>query len=253
MDLDVAFPLDIVRTDRKKSASIEIVGETVKVIVPKYLSDKRIEDLILKRTSWINQKLKIQSEIVLPKPKEYVSGECFTYLGKNYRLKIVSDSSGGDSVDSVDSVNSNDSVDNSKEAKLKHGYLQIPTPANLTDEKRQNFIKASIKQWYEEHALKRLADKTNRYGEILGVQPRSIKVRDNKSRWGSCSVTGDISYSWRIIIAPHHIVDYVVVHELCHILEHNHSSTYWKHVENTIPSFRECRAWLKLNGVKLFI
>ena len=84
------FPFEIFKTDRRKTASIKIVEGRVHVVVPKRLSDARVKDLILKRTSWIKQKLRIQSETVLPKPKEYVSGENFTYLGRNYRQKPVS-------------------------------------------------------------------------------------------------------------------------------------------------------------------
>ena len=105
MNLEVNFPIKIIRTNRKKSASIEIDGDTVKVIVPKNLSDKRIENLVLQRTPWIRQKLKIQSEVVTPKPKEYVNGENFTYLGRNYRLKLISGSHQG--------------------VKLKNGYMQV--------------------------------------------------------------------------------------------------------------------------------
>jgi predicted metal-dependent hydrolase len=94
---------------------------------------------------------------------------------------------------------------------------------------------------------KRLIDKTKRFAKVIGVNPNSITVKDYKSRWGSCSVQGDISYNWRIILAPHSIVDYVVVHELCHMLEHNHSSKYWKHVERYMPNWRECKDWLKQN------
>ena len=86
MILKTDFPVEVFKTDRRKTASIKIVDGGVHVIVPKRLSDARVKDLILKRTSWIKQKLRIQSETVLPKPKEYVSGENFTYLGNNYKL-----------------------------------------------------------------------------------------------------------------------------------------------------------------------
>ena len=89
MILNTDFPIEVIRTKRRKTASIKIVEGQVHVVVPKRLSDARVKDLILKRTSWIKQKLRIHSETVLPKPKEYVSGENFTYLGRNYRLKLI--------------------------------------------------------------------------------------------------------------------------------------------------------------------
>ena len=83
MHLKTDFPIQVFKTDRRKTASIKIVEGRVHVVVPKRLSDARVKDLILKRTSWIKQKQRIQSETVLPKPKQYVSGENFTYLERN--------------------------------------------------------------------------------------------------------------------------------------------------------------------------
>jgi predicted metal-dependent hydrolase len=233
MNLNLPFPVEVVRTDRKKSASIEVAGDTIRVIVPKTLSEARVEQLVSKRIGWIRQKVRLQSEIVLPKPKEYVSGESFTYLGKNYRLKLLQEGPEG--------------------VKLKNGYLTLSCPRSLSGKARTAFVREQLEQWYIDHALDRFKEKTHRFSKVLGISPKTINVRDYKSRWGSCSASGDVSYNWRIIMAPHHIVDYVVVHELCHMLEHNHSPKYWKHVENVIPGYREDRDWLKVNGIGLQI
>ena len=233
MTIDFDFPVEIIRTDRKLSASIQFDGDTIKVTVPKSLSDKRVQDLIREKKTWIKQKIKLHSELPPFKPKEYVNGESFTYLGRNYRLKKV--------------------LEGSEEVKINHGYIEITVPQNLLKEKMDNFIMSSLTKWYEQNALTRLREKTNRYSSILGIEPRSIKVKNYRSQWGSCSISGDISYNWRIIIAPHRIVDYVVVHELCHILEKNHSPRYWRHVENVISDFRECKEWLKTNSMNLII
>ena len=87
----------------------------------------------------------------------------------------------------------------------------------------------------------------------LDLKPRSVSVEDFKSRWGSCSVEGDISFNWKIIMAPHGIIDYVVAHELCHMIEHNHSPAFWRHVERIIPDYRDRKDWLKENGAQLTV
>ncbi|MDA9810231.1 M48 family metallopeptidase [Planktomarina temperata] len=227
------FPIEIIRTERSKSASIEIEDDTVKVTVPQNLSDLRIEELIKNRTIWIRQKLKIQTETVHPKDKEYVNGESFTYLGRNYRLKCVSKGAG--------------------EVKLKNGYLTVTLPSGASAGAAERSVQQSLKNWYQTRALEKLKEKTKRYAAILGVNPQSVDVKEYKARWGSCSSSGDVSYNWRIIIAPHHIVDYIVVHELCHLLEHNHGAKYWKHVQTVIPNYKECRHWLKTHGMNLKI
>ena len=224
-------PLEVVRTNRRKSASIKIENGQVKVIIPKTLSNKALNQLIQKKTPWIRKKLKEHSEITPMKPKEYVSGESFAYLGKNYRLKLTGNDSG--------------------EVKLKGGQLVLGVDKSLAEDDWRGFVRDRLVDWYISHAESRLREKTARYAKILGVKPQSITVKDYKSRWGSCSSKGDISYNWKIIIAPHHIVDYVVVHELCHLIHHNHSPEYWKVVEKVVPDYKDCREWLKENGTKL--
>ncbi|MDA9238769.1 M48 family metallopeptidase [Planktomarina sp.] len=223
------FPIEIIRTQRAKTASIEIEDDTVKVIVPQNLSEQRIEELVKNRTVWIRQKLKIQTETSRPNPKEYVNGESFAYLGRNYRLKCL--------------------LGGNEEVKLKNGYLTVP----IKDMASEGAVRAALEQWYKTRALDKLKEKTKRYASIMGVSPQSVGIKEYKSRWGSCSSSGDVSYNWRIIISPHHIVDYIVVHELCHLLEHNHGPKYWKHVERVIPNFKDCREWLKVNGEGLRI
>jgi predicted metal-dependent hydrolase len=227
--LDFGFPVEVIRTGRTKSASIELDGEKVKVTVPSNLSDQRIKTLIQQKTVWIKQKLQLQRESSPVKPKEYVSGETFQYLGKNYRLKRLSGPSEG--------------------VKMKSGYLVITASEGASNDS----VRASLEGWYKRLALSKLTEKTHRYAAFIGLEVGQVTVRDFKARWGSCYLSGDIAYNWRIIMAPQKVIDYVVVHELCHLLEHNHSSKYWKHVEAVARDYKECREWLKLYGSSLVV
>ena len=224
-DLSVA----VTRTKRTKTVSIKIVNGSVCASVPDKMSDYRIGELIKKRKVWIKRKLIEESKIIISKPKEYVSGESFTYLGKNYRLKIL--------------------LNNQSTVKLVGGYIEVGAPKKL----KKNTIRELLLDWYQTHAIERLTEKTNRYAKIIGVCPKIISVRDYKSQWGSCSRDSKISYNWRLIIAPHRVVDYVVVHELCHLLEFNHTKDYWRHVSSNFRDYKECRDWLRVNGVSLII
>ena len=218
-----AFPVEIIRTDRKKTVSIYLDDSVVRLRVPRTLSEKRIREIIGKRTPWILTKLKAAAEMPIVRAKEFVSGESFPYLERNYRLKVL--------------VGDKPSVD------LKYGYLRATVCK--TDRTPQETVRAMLINWYKEQARIRLNEKTQRFAGIIGVEPRSVTVKDYKSKWGSCSIRSDICYNWRIVQAPHSIVDYVVVHELCHILEHNHSSRFWKHVERYVPDYKDLRNWLK--------
>ena len=217
------FQIEVQRTARRKSASIALEGNLVIVTVPISLSENRIRELISKRTPWIKAKLKEQSRKPTYKQKEYVSGETFPYLGRNYRLKVVQG--------------------NEQSVKMNGGYLVV-TILNC-EANKPNTVKCLIKDWYQEQAEQRLKEKTKRFSKIVGVYPKSVSVKSYKSRWGSCSSNGELTYNWRIILAPHQIVDYVVVHELCHLLEHNHSPRYWQHVEYHLPNWKDCREWLR--------
>jgi len=222
--VDNELSIQVVRSSRRrKTSSIIISNGLVKVVVPDQISDFTIKKLINKRMSWIRKKLQDESNITPIMAKEYVDGERFTYLGNSYKLKSF--------VGSVSFV------------KVTSDYIHISLP-----KKSKENIKALLEHWYEEKATEILTEKTNSYAKIIGVSPTSIALGDFKSKWGSCSIEGKISYNWKIIIAPHKILDYVVIHELCHMLEHNHSKEYWRHVNTYCNDFKERRKWLKLNG-----
>jgi predicted metal-dependent hydrolase len=227
------FPYEVIRTDRKKSATIKVEEGKVLVVIPKSLSPKRLEILLHEKTPWIHKKLHEYSLVEPVKPKEYVSGECFTYLGRNYRLKLTGNDSG--------------------DVKLKGGQFVLGVDAKLSGDEKTGFVRDSLLEWYFTHAKEKLEEKTRRYAKVIGVEPKSVMVKSYKSRWGSCSSKGDISYNWKIIIAPHRVVDYVVIHELSHMLHHNHSDQFWQSVQRFIPDYQEYREWLKLNGSKLIV
>lgn len=101
-----------------------------------------------------------------------------------------------------------------------------------------------------EKARKVLTGRTDYYKQLLDVEYRRLRIGDQKTRWGSCSSKGTISYNWRLVLMPEKIMDYVVVHELCHLLEMNHSAKFWKRVSEVLPDYKDRRKWLKENGEK---
>ena len=116
---------------------------------------------------------------------------------------------------------------------------------------RQLRIQQYLQNWYRSRALERLQDKTHRYAQQIGVSPAGMSVRNFKSRWGSCDKKGEVVFNWNIIKAPHSIVDYVVIHELCHLIHPNHSKDFWQLVGRFDTDYPEHRQWLKEKGVGL--
>jgi hypothetical protein len=116
--------------------------------------------------------------------------------------------------------------------------------------KRKSF-NSGLKAFLIELARQRFCERTDYYTKLIGKEYSRINIRDTKSRWGSCSAEGNISYSWRLILAPNSVLDYLVVHEVSHLVEMNHSINFWNEVETLMPNYKEFRSWLKLNGERL--
>jgi predicted metal-dependent hydrolase len=110
---------------------------------------------------------------------------------------------------------------------------------------------AAIARWYRREAGVRIAGRVDVRRRAIGVSPRAISIRDPRSRWGSCSSTGTLSFSWRLLLAPADILDYVVVHELCHLIQPNHSRAFWDIVETHYPHRKTANAWLHEYGYEL--
>ncbi len=109
-----------------------------------------------------------------------------------------------------------------------------------------------LEKWLKQIILEYLIDKSEHYSCLLGVQTKKVSIRETKSRWGSCSSKGALSFNWRLIFAPKEIIEYVVAHEVAHLKEMNHSVKFWRLVEHLHPEMDIARKWLKINGSKLF-
>lgn len=221
--------IDVERTNRKKTVSFQVGPGRVRVIAPKRLADREIRRMLEKREPWIREQLLFQQS--RPKPKEYVSGEPFTYLGKTYPLRVLDGFTEG--------------------VKLKNGKLWVSVPRPRAEKEATRGVREQLRTWYWKCAERLLGEKTRARALALGVAPKSVSVKNYKSRWGSCGARGDIRYNWQIIMAPPRIVDYVVVHEVCHLTHLNHSRDFWNCVESQFPDYRDCRNWLKANGITL--
>lgn len=222
------FIAEVIRTNRSKSADVRVEDGAVSIVVPKGLDCDRISQILDDKRQWIKNKIYLHRDAMPVSSKEYVSGESFAYLGRNYRLKV--------------------NRGHFKPVKLVQGRLVVSVP-NGTEQ--PHMIRNALVRWYKYHAEQKLQEKAKRYAAIIGVEPVSVGIKTFKSRWGSCSAKGKIDFNWKIIMAPNRMVDYLVVHELCHLMHHDHSPRFWKEVERVVPDYQECREWLKVNAKAL--
>jgi predicted metal-dependent hydrolase len=223
------FIAEVIRTTRTKTATIKVEEGIVSVVVPKSLNEERIRKLLSDKKDWIKDKIRHDRSVLPVSPKQYVSGEDFAYLGRNYRLKINQGSY--------------------TPVKLLQGRLVTTMP----EDANHYMIRNTLVRWYKRQAEAKLKQKVKRYAPIVGAEPLSVGIKHFDNRWGSCSAKGKIDFNWKIIMTPNRIVDYIVVHELCHLIQHDHSPKFWKEVERVMPDYQECREWLKVNAERLVV
>ena len=226
----LGLKVEVVRSIRR-TAALHIVGSDLQVRIPKDLGDERAAAILQQKRPWIRSKVADLQGIPPQKTKELVSGESFPFLGRNYRLKVEDGHQVG--------------------VCLSGGYLKATIRPSEQGDQRQQRIKQYLDSWYKDRATERLIDKTDRYAKEIGVSPSGISVRNFKSRWGSCDSRGQLVFNWNIIKAPHAVADYVVVHELCHLLHPNHSSDFWSFVERFVSAYQQHRVLLNQQGSAL--
>jgi hypothetical protein len=216
------FPIDKIIKSNRRTLAIQITPHG-KVIVraPKAVSSKVIDDFISRHADWITKKLdKVRLSLKANPPRTFADGEAFYYLGEIYKLTIV------------DRTDPSISFDN--------GFYLAKTS---TEHARELFI-----NWYARQAVKIIGDKARYYESITGLKFNRLSITGARSRWGSCGANNNIRFSWRLVMAPPDVIDYVVVHELVHIQIKNHSLEFWDKVAAIFPAYQRCRQWLKENG-----
>lgn len=222
------FIAEVIRTDRRKSADIRVEDGAVSVIVPMNTSSEKIDQLLAAKRRWIKEKITLHQELTPASSKRYVSGEAFSYLGRNYRLKVE--------------------AGNFAPVKLLSGQLVVTVP---TGTQQPHMVRNALVRWYKRQAEQKLTEKVDRFAPVVGVEPAEVGIRTFKSRWGSCTSRGKLEFNWQIMMAPNRMVDYVVIHELCHLIRHDHSAAFWREMSRSMPDYESCRAWLRDNAAQL--
>ena len=226
------------KASNRKSISISISKEgKISVRVPLGMPLSKIRECVSNKASWIiaNQAEIREKNKKAPK-REFQNGEALLFLGKSYRLCIRQDSSIGKETEARIRL-----LESTGELELSCQNL------NWTMEEK----KEVLEQWYRQEARKYLTTRVEYFKTKIPCTVGRIFIKNQKTCWGSCSTKGNLNFNWKIMMAPPEIVDYLVVHELCHRLEMNHSENFWNLVRKQIPDYQVCRKWLKENGIFL--
>jgi len=213
----------LIRSKRKTFALQITEDASLTVRAPANASIAEINRIVLKNAGWIKRKKEESLVKQKTEAKKFVSGECFLYLGKAYKLVVVS----GQAVPIIFK----------NEFRLSERALH---------EAESCFI-----WWYKRAAIEEISARVHYYSKEVDIQYSKVKINSAQKRWGSCSSKGNLNFSWRLIMAPPSVVDYVVVHELAHIKHRNHADKFWALVKKIMPGYEIEARWLKENGYLL--
>jgi predicted metal-dependent hydrolase len=218
---------NISRSPRRKMLTITVERDrTIVVRAPEAMSDDDVQRFVDAKRQWILEKLRSPQKYhdrIHPPGKEVVSGESAPFLGRDYRIEIAETESGD----------------------VEFDHLFTVPPA------RQAKRREVLRDWYIAEAKDRILARARQHARELGVEFKSVRIVDNRYRWGSCTVGDSVNFNWRLIKAPMFVIEYVIVHELAHLLEANHTPAFWSIVRAKTPTMEKAKAWLKEHGQML--
>ena len=217
-------PVIIAENPRSRRLTLRIQpgGEELRMSVPPQTPFREIDAFLQKHQNWVAARLSR-----MPKVQSIAAGEIINLRGLPHL--IVHMGRGRGVVKSI-------LVESDRQIQVHGDERHLPR---------------RVLDFLKRQAREDLANAVDFHAERLGVKANSISIRDSKTRWGSCSSNGTLSFSWRIILAPSDVLDYLAAHEVAHLREMNHSSRFWKLVEQTCPHTKQSSAWLKANGATL--
>lgn len=207
---------------KRKTVSLQVSDDATLIVrAPFEVSNKIIDKVILRHKDWIEKKKKeIQSRDIKFSKKEFINGEGFLFLGNYYRLRLVE----------------NQEIP----LNFENGFF--------LSKKYLAHVEEIFIDWYKEEAYEKISERVKWYAQKRGFKYNKINITNAQKRWGSCSCRNNLNFSWRLIMAPLPVVDYVIVHELVHLEEKNHSKAFWNKVKMLITDYKKHRIWLKRNG-----
>lgn len=210
---------------------LDFNDEKVKITAPVYITNRQIEKFIYEKEEWITKHFSqhFKKRETHKKP-QLASGDQFFLQGQKYNLIV-------------------------KKQKLKRSRvvlgameIEIYVHEGLTPAESKVAVKKALIAFYKKMATFVLPERTEFFAKKYGFRFKSITIKTLKSRWGSCSREGNLNFNWRLIMAPTDVLDYVVVHEVCHLKQLNHSSKFWDLVEIECPNHKQAKKWLRDHG-----
>lgn len=226
---DIEFSVEF---SNRKTVSISVEPPSnILVVAPNGTSEEEIKDIVKSRGNWIVQKLfEFRNIEVKRVNREFVNGESFMYLGRNYSLQIHVDKD----------------LENNSKVKLFRGKFHV-----YVKEKSDELIKEAMESWYREKTEEQVKKRIKYYQKFFDIKPSDIKVKEQKKRWASCTSNNELLFNWRCAMAKATALDYIVVHEMCHMYYKNHSQIFWDLLASVMSDYEIRKEWLRDYGIRM--
>jgi predicted metal-dependent hydrolase len=221
------------RSARRKTVAIAVDPlEGVLLTAPPGVDVARLDRVVKAKAQWIVERLRLVADgEPLAAPKQFVTGESFAYLGRSYRLRVRVGATGG--------------------ARVSGGWLEVGVSRGLERGERGAAVRVAIRDWYLAHAKRRLDERVAIWAEYAGVEVAGVRVRDQQKRWASCDDKGVLRFNWRVVQAPMRLVDYVVAHEVVHVIHPDHTKVFWARLGAVMPDYERRKEDLRRLGGRL--
>ena len=223
---DISYRL--LRSPRRRRLGLVVAEQGVEVRIPQRCAERHGHQFLRDNIQWVREQLRRAEQRQAQVPDHHFAfGARFPWLGRSLEL---------------------DRAARAGDARIDGGYIQLYCRTREPDAAQ---IQTALQKLYQREALALLTAKSRLFAAQLGLQFSSVKVRRTKSKWGHCTLRGELQYNWLVCLAPEPVVDYLVIHEVCHLQHHNHSRAFWDLVGTLCPDYRNLRRWLKENGHRL--
>ncbi|OEZ48393.1 hypothetical protein JAB1_34500 [Janthinobacterium sp. MP5059B] len=197
---------------------------------PKKMTPEQVDETVLSKRMWIYRNLAEWRDLNATRvTREWVSGESFLYLGSHYRLQLV--------------------VEQDEPLKLKDGRFCLLR--SIVESGGCEAAHQAFEDFYKEKGQPRIKKRAAYFAAKVGVAMSSVQIKELGYRWGACLKNGDLHFHWKCLMAPLTIIDYIIVHELCHLRHRDHSDAFWNEVDKVLPDYRERKDWLRVRGAEL--
>jgi predicted metal-dependent hydrolase len=205
----------------------------VQVVAPRFTWQATVQTFVGSKARWIHDKTAaLRERELVATPPRFISGARILFRGRFLGLVVQ--------------------PAQVSEASLRFANaFHVQVPKCLDGDERERIARCLIMDWLRKRSLEDAHGWIKTYGPRLSVFPTRVRIGNQKTLWGSCSARGVVSLNWRLVAAPKPVFEYVVVHELCHLIERNHGPRFWNLVQSLLPDYKRRRAWLKTHGVTL--